>query len=87
MSNRDDSNNDLLTAKEAAHRMRCHTSTLERMRCQGTGPTYIKLGPGKRAKILYPSNDLTLYLASNRRRSTSDRQPPPEDAPVPEDDQ
>lgn len=62
---------DLLTSKEMAHLLRVSVSTLERWRLAGTGPIYIKLGLGKRAKVLYRRSDAASYLNANRRSSTS----------------
>jgi predicted DNA-binding transcriptional regulator AlpA len=57
----------LLTCKEAAHKLRLAVPTLERMRAQGLGPPYIKLGPGKKARVVYRLKDLQDWLDGNRR--------------------
>jgi hypothetical protein len=42
-------------------------NTLNRWRLEGVGPRYIKAG----RRVLYDPNDVTAWLASNRRQSTS----------------
>ena len=63
----------LLTTEEAADYLRLSVPTLERLRCTGQGPPFIKLGPGKRSRVVYLKNDLEAFLARSRRMSTSDR--------------
>lgn len=43
-------------------------STLEKMRVRGDGCPFIRIGRA----VLYDPDDLDAWLASNRRRSTSD---------------
>lgn len=52
--------------------------TLEKMRVQGRGPVYRKLG----SRVAYTMDDLTAWADSNRRRSTSDPGPAPTPAPI-----
>ena len=40
-----------LTSVEAADLLRVSRRTLERMRIEGTGPRYLKVGPGKRSRV------------------------------------
>ena len=54
--------NGYLTTKEAALYLRLSRRTLERYRVQGTGPRYIKAGPGKRARVRYRREDLQAWL-------------------------
>jgi predicted DNA-binding transcriptional regulator AlpA len=61
------SGSDLLTCKEAAHLLRLSVPTLERLRAQSVGPKYIKLGTGKRARVVYRRSDLNDWLDGNRR--------------------
>lgn len=63
----------LLTTVETARYLRLSAATLERLRLTGDGPRYIKLGPGKRARIVYPINDLETWLRANTRTHTTDR--------------
>lgn len=37
--------------------------TLERMRVEGAGPRYLKVGPGKRSRVLYRHQDAEDRLA------------------------
>ena len=62
----------LLTTAEAAHVLRLSPRTLERFRVEGTGPSYLKAGPGKRARVLYRLEDLQAWLNQSRFSSTSD---------------
>lgn len=64
---------DLLTTLEAASALRLSVPTLERMRLAGNGPIFIKLGPGKRARVVYRRADLDAWLLAQRRGSTSQR--------------
>jgi hypothetical protein len=41
--------------------------TLRQWRCAGTGPDYIKLGPGPKAEVRYTREDVETYIAQNRR--------------------
>lgn len=52
----------LLTTAEAARFVRLSPRTLERLRVLGTGPRYIKLGPGIRARVLYELDDLRAWI-------------------------
>ena len=42
---------ELVTDVEAAARFQLEPSTLRSWRCRGIGPTYTKLGPGKRGMV------------------------------------
>lgn len=65
-------NDDVLyDTKTAAEFLRCSVSTLERHRLAGTGPSYHKFGPGKRAKVLYAQSALTAWLDKFKFDSTS----------------
>ena len=64
---------DLLIAPEAAHILRISISTLDRMRMDGSGPAFIRVGSGKkRCRIVYRRADLESFLLANRRQSTSE---------------
>jgi hypothetical protein len=52
----------LLTTPEAAKLLRLSPRTLERLRVQGTGPRYMKAGPGIRARVLYEPGDLMNWV-------------------------
>lgn len=44
------------------------TKTLQRWRCTGYGPIFVKAGH----RVLYAGDDLRAWLNAQRRRSTSD---------------
>jgi hypothetical protein len=62
---------------EAAKALNLSRRTLEKMRLQGRGPVYRKLG----SRVVYAMEDLTAWADANLRRSTSD--PGPGQAPLP----
>lgn len=61
----------LLTTIEAAKALRLSPRTLERLRVQGTGPSYMKAGRGLRARVLYTIEDLNAWIA-RKYASTSE---------------
>lgn len=61
--------NVLLTTGQAAKALGLSTKTLERYRLEGSGPTFVKLGSGKRAPVRYRQADLDAWV--NRQRFTS----------------
>jgi len=61
-----------LTTPEAAEFLRLSPKTLERMRVDGTGPTFLKAGPGLRARVLYRQSDLVEWLEAFAYGSTSE---------------
>lgn len=58
-----------LRAPHAAAYIGLSTSTLAKMRLRGDGPVYSKAGP---RIVIYERADLDEWLASRRRRSTSE---------------
>ena len=60
--------NQLLAVEEAAQRIGLSVSTLNKLRVLGGGPIFLKLG----RRVAYDVADLNVWLASKRRRSTSD---------------
>lgn len=62
----------LMTSPEAAEYLRLSVRTLEGMRVDGTGPRYYKVGPGRRAKVVYRVADLELWLKQFQFGSTSE---------------
>ena len=58
-----------LRAPAAADYLGLSDSTLAKMRLRGDGPTYSKAGP---RIVVYDVADLDAWLASRRRRSTSE---------------
>ena len=61
-----------LTTIEVANLLRISRRTLERMRVEGTGPRYIKVGPGKRSRVLYRQGDVEEWLERFHFTSTSE---------------
>ena len=61
-----------LTTIEAARYLRLSTHTLERMRVDGSGPRFLKAGPGLRAKVLYKREDLEAWLQGFSFESTAE---------------
>jgi hypothetical protein len=57
---------------EAADFLRLSIRTLERYRVEGTGPRFIKVGRGKRARVLYRLTDLRAWLDGSVYQSTSE---------------
>lgn len=61
--------NGLLRVREAAARLGLSKSTLDKMRCDGRGPRYVKIT----SKLVgYDPADLDDYAESRKRQSTSD---------------
>lgn len=58
-----------LNVDEAATYIGLSPSTLNKLRVFGGGPVFLKLG----RRVAYDVADLDTWLASKRRRSTSDR--------------
>jgi excisionase family DNA binding protein len=58
----------LFTVVEAASYLSLSASTLNRLRVNGGGPRYAKLG----GKILYDLRDLDQWIEDSKRASTSD---------------
>lgn len=53
-----------LTTPEAAEFMRLSPRTLEGFRRKGGGPPFIRVGPSRNAKVVYPLVDLLAWLES-----------------------
>lgn len=56
-----------LTVAEAAKYLRVSKSTLQRMRSDGTGPTWIKAGDAINSPVLYEVGDLDVYVSSLKK--------------------
>jgi hypothetical protein len=52
----------LMTTVEAADFLRLAPKTLEQHRVRGTGPRFMKAGPGLRARVLYDIEDLQTWV-------------------------
>ncbi len=59
---------DLLNTDEAAAYLRCSQSYLNKLRCSGGGPDFVRLGL---RKIVYRRADLDFWIRSRRYESTS----------------
>jgi len=59
----------VLRTPEAAAYCGSSESTFEKLRLKGGGPVYSKLG----RRVVYRIEDLDVWLAENRRKSTSDK--------------
>lgn len=57
-----------LSVIEAAEALGISQSYLNKLRCTGGGPRYAKVG----RRVIYSNDELDAWLASRRRRSTSD---------------
>jgi predicted site-specific integrase-resolvase len=57
-----------LTPRQLATRWQVSEKTLERWRCKGGGPIYLKLG----GRILYPSAQVEAMEAQQVRKATGD---------------
>ena len=62
-----------LRTADAARRIGLSPRTLEKLRLTGEGPPFLR-PPGRRF-VVYALTDLDAWLASGRRRSTSDPGP------------
>ena len=61
-----------LITPEAAEFLRLSAKTLERMRVDGSGPTFLKAGAGLRSRVLYRRSDLVEWLEGFAYGSTSE---------------
>lgn len=61
-----------LTSAEAAAYLRVSVRTLEGMRVRGDGPRYFKVGPARRAKVLYRREDLSTWMEKFGFQSTGE---------------
>jgi hypothetical protein len=60
--------NRYLSTQEAACYTKLGKSTLERMRIEGNGPTFIRATP---TRVVYSVDDLDAYLVARRHQSTA----------------
>lgn len=60
---------DVFDTERAARRLGLSASTLEKLRCMGGGPAYLKLG----RRVVYEARDLDDWKAARRTHSTSQR--------------
>ena len=57
---------ELITEREAAAFLRVAQSTLRTWRSQGTGPSFFRLGVGKRGAVRYDQRDLAAFVVAGR---------------------
>ena len=60
-----------LTSVEAADLLRVSRRTLAHA-IEGTGPGYLKVGPGKRSRVIYRQSDIVAWLDRQSFASTSE---------------
>ena len=60
-----------LNTREAAALLGLQPGTLRKMRWQGGGPRYIRLGQSRRARVLYRSSDIDEWLKAREFTSTA----------------
>jgi len=60
---------DVFDTERAARRLGLSVSTMEKLRCLGGGPAYLKLG----RRVVYEARDLDDWKAARRTHSTSQR--------------
>lgn len=70
MSNPEPSENRLVTTAEAAELLGVSVSTVSNWRVERRGPSYVKSGPGPRARVRYRVSDVLAYM---RTVPTSDQ--------------
>jgi predicted DNA-binding transcriptional regulator AlpA len=62
--------NVLICPEELAKELGTSPKTLANWRSQGTGPHFVKLGPGHRARVRYQRSAVRKWLAQTSRRKT-----------------
>ncbi|MGE8942034.1 helix-turn-helix transcriptional regulator [Leptospira interrogans] len=81
MDQGDDNDDKLLTEQELARIFRVHSKFFSKLRVEGGGPIYLKIGTAVR----YPWSEVKAWEERQKRSSTSDPGPDdlePEPAPV-----
>ena len=64
---------ELLTKGQTAEILHVTPKTLENWRGKGAGPKFVRIGGNKRGRIFYPKEQISAYLKSAVRASTSDQ--------------
>jgi phage terminase Nu1 subunit (DNA packaging protein) len=57
----------LFNDSEAAAQLGVSPSTLRSWRCRGIGPSFVKMGRGRKSPVRYHSLDLEQFIAESRR--------------------
>lgn len=66
---------DLLDEGEVAKVLGVTLGALQRWRCRGGGPRFLKLNPGRNGRVRYRKEDLMAFIEGCLRASTSDPGP------------
>lgn len=61
----------LLNVREVAERYKLSKSTLDKLRCIGGGPPYIRMG---RRRVVYAVADIEAWIANRKHTSTAEYQ-------------
>jgi hypothetical protein len=57
----------LLSDSEAARQLAVSASTLRSWRCRGIGPSYVKMGHGKKSPVRYTASDIDQFICQCRQ--------------------
>lgn len=68
----DEDDDEYLNTVEAAKLLKSSPRTLEGFRVDGTGPPFFKVGPGRKANVLYRRHDLKAWLEKFKFEPTSE---------------
>lgn len=61
------SGSNLLDDSQAAIRLGVSASTMRSWRCRGIGPSFIKMGRGKKSPVRYTSSDIDQFIGQCRQ--------------------
>ncbi len=64
----------LLSSSEVADLLGLKPQTLRKWRLQGDGPRYIRLGHGKRGRVVYRLSDLRVWLEQRTFSHTAEEE-------------
>ncbi len=62
----------LFNTNKAAEYLGISRKSLERWRTEGTGPAFVKVGPGRRAAVRYRKADLDDWISAQTVTSTAE---------------
>lgn len=57
----------LLNDSQAAEHLGVSPATLRSWRCRGIGPSFVKMGHGKKSPVRYSSSDIEQFIAQCRQ--------------------
>lgn len=72
MSRRSETVGSYLTVEETAEHLRVSVPTLNRWRCAGEGPRFLRLGVGRNGRTVYSLADVDEWAASRAFQSTTE---------------